>query len=106
MAVVPGQHQDHRRGATDTAAYTPDESYIGDRLTAKATYMDGEDANNKKMAEATTTRTVRAAPESNNAPEFPDEDPSTEDVVDKTPKRKVAENTPAGRNIGDPVKGE
>ena len=41
------------------AAYLPDEGYIGDRLTAKATYMDGEDANNKKMAEATTMRAVR-----------------------------------------------
>ena len=46
---------------------------------------------------------VRAAPSSNSDPEFPDEEPSTPNV-DKTPKRKVAENTPAGRNIGAPVK--
>ena len=39
--------------------------------------MDGEDANNKKMAEATTTRTVRRAPDTNNDPAFPDQDLST-----------------------------
>ena len=93
-------------GATDTGAtstYTPVESDIGSRLTAKVTYMDGEDANNKKMAQGSTTRSVRRAPSTNIAPTFPDEDPSTSEV-DKTPKRKVAENTPAGRNIGAPVK--
>ena len=30
----------------------PSRATFGSRLTAKATYMDGEDANNKKMAEA------------------------------------------------------
>ena len=45
----------------------------------------------------------RASLITNNDPAFPDENPSTPDV-DKTPKRKVAENTPAGRNIGAPVK--
>ena len=94
-------------GATNGAGtvmseYTPDESDISSRLTAKATYIDGEDSNNKKMAEA-TTRSVRRAPSTNNGPAFPDEDLSTPDVQ-KTPKRKVAENTPAGRNIGAPVK--
>ena len=95
-------------GATNGAGtmmseYTPVESDIRSRLTAKATYIDGEDANNKKMAEGSTTRSVRRAPSSNNDPVFPDEDLSTP-AVDKTPKRKVAENTPAGRNIGAPVK--
>ena len=89
-------------GAT-TSTYTPDESDIGSRLTAKATYMDGEDANNKKIAEGSTTRTVRRAPDSNNAPVFPDEDLGTPGDQ-KTPDRKVAENTPAGRNIGAPVR--
>ena len=95
-------------GATDGAgtmmsAYTPVESDLGSRLTAKATYIDGEDANNKKMAEGSTTRSVRRAPSSNSDPAFPDEDLSVTGVQ-KTPKRKVAENTPAGRNIGAPVK--
>ena len=66
--------------------------------------MDGEDANNKKMAEATTTRTVRRGPDTNNDPAFPDQDLSTPDTVDKDQMRKVAENTPAGRNIGAPVR--
>ena len=85
------------------SAYTPVEGDIGSRLTAKATYIDGEDANNKKMAEGSTTTSVRRAPSTNNDPAFPDEDLSTTGVQ-KTPKRKVAENTPAGRNIGGPVK--
>ena len=88
---------------TITSAYTPDESDIGSRLTAKATYMDEEDANNKKMAEGPTSRTVRRAPSSNNAPAFPDEDLS-DPGLQKTPERKVAENTRAGRDIGAPVK--
>ena len=54
-------------------------------LTAKATYTDGKDSNDKDMAEATTIMAVRAAPSSNNAPAFPDQDPSTEDV-DKDPQ--------------------
>ena len=111
-AVAEGIEWQWYRGSTEiigattgtgaTSTYNPVESDIGSRLTAKATYMDGEDANNKKMAQGSTTKSVRRAPESNNAPAFPDEDPSTVDV-DKTPKRKVAENTPAGRNIGAPV---
>ena len=95
-------------GATNGAGtmmseYTPVQADIGSRLTAKATYIDGEDANNKKMAEGSTTRSVRRAPSSNNDPVFPDEDLSTTGLQ-KTPKRKVAENTPAGRDIGAPVK--
>ena len=68
-------------GATDgagtmTSVYTPDESDIGSRLTAKATYMDGEDANNKKMAEGSTSRTVREAePGSIQRPGVPRPDP-------------------------------
>ena len=60
-------------GTGETSTYDPGEGDIGSRLTAKATYTDAEDANNKKMAEATTRRTVRRAPESNNAPAFPDQ---------------------------------
>ena len=94
-------------GATGTgemSTYTPVQADIDSRLTAKATYTDEKDSDVKDMAEDTTIMAVRAAPESNNAPTFPDENPSTPDIVDKTPERKVAENTPSGRNIGAPVK--
>ena len=95
-------------GATNGAgtmmsAYTPVQADIGEKLTAKATYTDGKNSNDKDMAEATTIMAVRAAPSTNSDPAFPDEDLSTTGVQ-KTPKRKVAENTPAGRNIGAPVK--
>ena len=90
-------------GETESA-YTPAESDISSRLTAKAAYTDGEDANNKKMAEATTTRSVRREPGTNNAPEFPDQTPDAPDTEVKGQDRKVAENTPAGRNIGAPVR--
>ena len=96
------------RGSTEIsgatiAAYEPVEADVGNRLTAKATYIDGEDADNKKEAEARTLRAVRAAPGSNTVPEFPDQDTSTPNTVDKAQEREVEENTPAGMNIGDPV---
>ena len=95
-------------GATDGAGtmmsmYTPVQADIGEKLTAKATYTDGKNSNDKDMAEATTIMAVRAAPSTNSDPAFPDEDLGTPGEQ-KTPKRKVAENTPAGRNIGAPVK--
>ena len=89
-------------GATN-AAYTPVQADIGEELTAKAAYMDGKNPKDKDMAEATTMMAVRAAPESNNDPAFPDQDTSTT-AVDKDQMRKVAENTPSGRNIGAPVR--
>ena len=89
---------------TTTSTYTPGESDIRSRLTAKATYIDEEDANNKKMAEESTLRTVRAAPEDNKDPAFPDQTPDDPGNEVTAQDRKVAENTPAGRNIGVPVK--
>ena len=95
-------------GATGTSqanAYTPVQADIGEKLTAKATYRDGKNSDENDMAEATTIMAVRAAPEDNTGPTFPDQDPSTE-AIEKDQERKVAENTPAGRNIGDPVTSE
>ena len=92
-------------GATE-AAYTPVQADIGEKLTAKATYTDGKNSNDKDMAEATTIMAVRVAPEDNTGPEFPDQKPETTAIEqgDKDQERQVAENTPAGRNIGAPVK--
>ena len=96
------------RGSTEiigakNAGYIPVQADIGEKLTAKATYMDGKNSNDKDMAEDTTIMAVRAAPSSNNDPAFPDQNPDlTGEQTDQD--RKVAENTPAGRNIGAPVR--
>ena len=68
-------------------AYTPMEADKNYYLRAKATYTDGYDSGNEKMA--TTTSAVV----SNRAPMF----------AGATTTREVAENTAAGMNIGAPV---
>ena len=88
-------------GAT-TAAYTPVQADAGSFLTAKATYRDAEDADNDKTAEGRSYRAARSAPSGTSAPVFPDTDLSTTGVQ-TAQTRMVAENTPAGRNIGAPV---
>ena len=90
-------------GETESA-YTPVQADIDNELTAKAAYTDGKNPNDKDMAEATTMMAVRAAPGTNNDPEFPDQTPDAPDTEVKGQDRKVAENTPAGRNIGAPVR--
>ena len=62
-----------------------------DYLRATATYTDKFGAD--KTAQAVSANAVRNEPEDNVAPEFPGD----------TASRTVAENTPAGRNIGPPV---
>ena len=80
------------------ATYTPMPGDVGSILKAKATYMDGEDAENDKTAEAASVHAVRAKPETNIAPAFP-----TQGTAGTAQTREVAENTPSGRNIGAPV---
>ena len=63
-------------------------------------YNDGE--GDDKTARGGSFRSVRSAPESNTAPLFPDQDPN-QPGVQKEQTREVAENTPAGTNIGAPV---
>ncbi len=90
-------------GAT-AATYTPVAADVGSYLTAKATYRDAEDADNDKSEQGRSYRAARSEPRSGNtAPAFPDQDPSTE-AVETAQTRMVAENTPAGRNIGAPVR--
>ena len=81
--------------------YTPAAGDIGSSLRAKAMYDDGEDED--KSAQGTSFRSVRAAPESNTAPVFPDQNPNTQAAVETAQEREVDENTAAGRNIGAPV---
>ena len=89
-------------GAAD-AAYTPVQADAGSYLTAKATYRDAEDTDNDKTAEGRSYRPVRSAPSGTSAPAFPDTDLTTTGVQ-TAQTRTVAENTPAGRNIGAPVR--
>ncbi len=76
-----------------SASYTPTDDDVGDYLRVMASYTDPEGSG--KNAQAVSANAVQAAPiVVNNRPVFP----STE-----TRERSVDENTPAGRDIGDPV---
>ena len=61
-------------------------------LRATATY-DGE----KRTAQAVSVNKVRAAPTTADAPWLPSSEPASD-------TRDVDENSPAGTNVGDPVK--
>ena len=92
-------------GATDGAdtimsSYTPTTGDVGSVLRATAMYDDGED--DDKTAQENSAHAVRQAPETNIPPSFPDQD-LTATGVQTEQTRKVAENTPAGTNIGAPV---
>ena len=87
-------------GGTAESDYTPAAGDIGSTLRAEAMYDDGEDED--KTAPGTSFRSVRAAPGSNTAPVFPDQDPgATGEQTEQT--REVAENTAADTNIGAAV---
>ena len=73
-----------------TSSYTPVAEDVGNYLRVTATYTDG--LGSGKTAEAETSSAVADRPATNDQPEFPAE----------TDTRSVAENTPAGTNIGDP----
>ena len=83
-----------------TSDYIPDAGDVGSVLSAKAMYDDGE--GDDKTARKNSYRNVRSKPADNNAPVFPDQNPGTE-AIETNQTREVAENTPAGRNIGAPV---
>ena len=92
-------------GATDgpgalMSSYTPTTGDVGSVLRATAMYDDGED--DDKTAQEDSAYAVRQAPESNIPPTFPDQDLDTPNVQ-TAQTREVAENTPAGTNIGAPV---
>ena len=63
-------------------------------------YDDEEDED--KTAQEDSAHAVREAPESNIPPLFPDQN-LIQPNVQKDQEREVAENTPAGTNLGDPV---
>ena len=73
------------------ATYTPVAGDLGNFLRATASYTDGHDSG--KTAEGVTEIAVQPSGD-NTPPVFPDAE---------TRARSVAENTPAGENVGDPV---
>ena len=82
---------------TNSSMYTPTTGDVGSRLRAKAMYNDGEGED--KTAQEDSANSVRGAPATNTDPVFPDQDPNTPEVQTEQ-TREVAENTPAGRNLG------
>ncbi len=84
-------------GATG-ATYTPMVTDVGSVLTARASYEDAEGED--KTAEIESAHAVRAKPDTNAPPAFPDQDSNT---AGNQQTRMVAENTPAGEDIGAPV---
>ena len=84
-------------GGSNTSMYTPASGDIGSRLRARAMYDDAEGED--KTAQEDSANSVRIAPASNSDPKFPDTDLITQEVQ-TAQTREVAENTPAGRNLG------
>ena len=82
---------------TNTSMYTPTTGDVGSRLRARAMYNDGEDED--KTAQEDSANRVRRALATNTDPVFPDQDLNMPDVQ-TAQTREVAENTPAGRNLG------
>ena len=79
------------------STYTPAAGDIGSVLSATAMYDDDE--GDDKAAEQDSAHAAREAPTSNVPPTFPT--PVGQENTHQ--ERKVAENTPAGTNIGAPV---
>ena len=81
--------------------YTPTGADEDKYLRATVSYTDAEGPN--KTAMATTAMKVRTAPDGNSPPEFPDQNPGTTATIETEQTRTVAEKTPRGTDIGDPV---
>ena len=85
-------------------SYTPVDGDIGSYLRATASYTDVEGSDKTQMNDV-GQYSVQRVPGTNEAPDFPDQDPdTTEDQIRAT--RMVPENTAAGQAIGDPVVAE
>ena len=92
------------RGSTEipgaTAAnFTPSSGDVGFLLVVEVSYDDDE--GDDKSAEQTSAHPVRAAPDSNIAPVFPDE--NLGETGSQILPREVDENTASGENIGAPI---
>ena len=84
---------------TVESTYTPIAGDVGSVLRATAMYDDDE--GDDKTAQEDSANAVREAPTSNVPPTFPNQNPGGIATTNQT--REVAENTPAGTNIGAPI---
>ena len=75
----------------DTSSFTPQQADIGKYLRVTVTYTDSYGSSKTATDD---TGAVTSAPVTNQNPEF---------ASDASTTRSVAENMPAGQNIGDPV---
>ena len=88
-------------GGTMMSSYTPADGDVGSVLRAKAMYDDGEDED--KTAQENSAHAVRQAPAVEHPSDIPRPGPRLWPTVQTEQTREVAENTPAGTNIGAPV---
>ena len=100
--TMDGTYEDIDKSILST--YTPKDADIDYYLQVTASYTDAEGEG--KTAMGTSANAVQGLRSDNKSPVFPDQDP--DDVGDQsdTTTREVAENTPAGSAIGDPVVAE
>ena len=87
-----------------SSAYTPKDADIDYYLQVTASYTDPEGEG--KTAMGTSANAVQGLRSGNNAPKFADDQDPVMDGEQADAARKVAENTPAGSAIGDPVVAE
>ena len=87
-----------------SSTYTPVDADIGSSLRATASYTDGEDSGKSAMAKSENS--VQRPRGANNAPMFADDQDPVTDGDQPEAVREVAENTPAGQAIGNPVVAE
>ena len=88
-----------------SSAYTPKDADIDYYLQVTASYTDREGEG--KTAMGTSAYVVQGLRSVNNAPKFAaDQDPVMDNDVQAEAAREIAENTPAGSAIGDPVVAE
>ena len=100
--TMDGTYEDIDKAILST--YTPKDADIDYYLQVTASYTDAEGAG--KTAMGTSAYVVQGLRSDNNAPKFADDqDPDMDEDQDKA-AREVAENTPAGSAIGDPVVAE
>ena len=90
----------------EAAAYTPKDADVGSYLRASITYKDAESKENSKSASERSAYAVQGVPGDNAAPKFADDQDPVMDEDQEDAAREVAENTPAGQAIGDPVVAE
>ncbi len=91
-----GQFVDIARAVNRT--YTPKAGDVGKRLKATATYQDGYDINYDPVS-AVSEFAVRPKPDSNEAPEFREED-EDDDTDGMQTSRRIEENSAPGTMVG------